>query len=113
MPHLIIEYTHDALSDAQVPLLLDIVHHAAMSSGLFEAGHIKTRVLRIDHYRVGNEDRPFIHAQLRMKAGRTTAEKKALSEAVLAAIHVQQLAAEVITVEVVDMDVASYSRYEA
>ena len=113
MPHLIIEYAHDAISEAQAPLLLDIVHHAAINSRVFEVSHIRTRLVRVNHYRVGTDSKPFIHAQLRIKPGRTTDQKKALSEAVLAALKVQQTAVRVITVEVVEMVPETYSKYEA
>lgn len=113
MPHLIIEYAHDAITESQAALLLDIVHHAAINAELFDVSHIRTRLLRVEHYRVGTDSQPFIHAQLRIKPGRTLEQRKALSEAVLAALHVQQTAARVITVEVVEMEPDSYSRYEA
>jgi len=113
MPHLIIEVAQDAATPAQLPPLVDVVHTAAQSSGLFETGHIKTRAILVACYRTGTDDRPFIHVQLRIKPGRSGDQKKALAAAVLAAIRGQSLAAGVITVEVVEMDGASYAKYEA
>ena len=113
MPHLIIEVAHDAATPAQIPPLLDAVHTAARDSGLFQVGHIKTRAIPVACYRTGADDRPFIHAQLRIKPGRSADQKQALATAVLAAIRGQATAAGVITVEVVEMDGASYAKYEA
>jgi 5-carboxymethyl-2-hydroxymuconate isomerase len=113
MPHLIIEVAHDAATPAQIPPLVDAVHAAARDSGLFQASHIKTRAIPVACYRTGSDDRPFIHAQLRVKPGRTAGQKKALTAAVLGAIRGQAPAAGVITVEVVEMDGASYAKYEA
>jgi 5-carboxymethyl-2-hydroxymuconate isomerase len=111
MPNLIIEFSRELAGDDQIQLLLNAVHQAAMASGLFVESHIRTRAIPIDHYLTGGVDAPFIHAQLRIKAGRDQAQKKALSEAVLQAIRQQGWSAQVTTVEVVDMDGSSYARY--
>jgi len=110
MPHLIIEYVQTLATDEQVSMLLDTVHHAALASELFPEDHIKTRAVPVKFYRVGSGDEPFIHAQLRIKAGRNEEQKQALSSMVLAAIKSLQWPAKVITVEVVDMDVSSYAK---
>jgi len=110
MPHLIIEYADQLATDEQVSALLDAVHEAARGTNLFPEDHIKVRALPVSFYRTGGGADPFIHAQLRIKAGRSEAQKKELSSAVLAAIKGRQWPAKVITVEVVDMDGASYAR---
>ncbi len=110
MPHLIIEYSETLATEAQVSALLDAVHDAALLSELFPDEHIKTRAVPVRFYRVGSDDDSFIHAQLRIKFGRCDAQKKSLSNAVLVAIRNQRWAVDVVTVEVVDMDVASYAK---
>jgi 5-carboxymethyl-2-hydroxymuconate isomerase len=113
MPHLIIEYAHDAVADDEVPAMLDAVHSAAVSSGLFQEDHIKTRAIPVVFYRTGIGHGPFIHAQLRIKSGRDEGQKRVLSQAVLAAIREQGCPVQVITVEVVDMDAATYAKYSS
>jgi 5-carboxymethyl-2-hydroxymuconate isomerase len=49
--------------------------------------------------------------QCRLHAGRSEAQKRQLSEAVLAAVRGQGWVAKVITVEVVEMDRDSYAKY--
>lgn len=111
MPHLIIEFAQGQAGDAQVEALLDAVHHAAATTGLFEASHIRVRAYPVAYYRLGGEQRPFIHAQLRIHSGRSLAQRQALSQAILTALHAQQWPAQVITVEVVEMERASYAKY--
>lgn len=113
MPHLIVEFPQDAVAPHQVAGLLDAAHRAAVASGLFDTSHVKSRALPLAYYRRGSDDRPFVHAQLRIKPGRSAAQKQALSQAVLAAIRGQGLAVAVITVEVVELDAASYAKHEA
>lgn len=111
MPHLIVEYSDDLMTDSDVMPMLDAVHAAAVSTDLFDESHVKTRAIPVRHYRTGSGRDPFIHAQLRIKAGRTEAQKRGLSAAVLAGIKNLNLPARVITVEVVDMDVATYAKW--
>lgn len=111
MPHLIIQYAQELARDEQVPPMLDAVHEAAASTGLFDESHIRTRAFPVAFYRVGTGRDPFIHAQLRILPGRTPAQKTTLSNAVLAALREQGWAAKVITVEVVDMDGESYAKH--
>jgi len=113
MPHLIIEYAETLAAEAQVPALLAAVHDAALASNLFPEDHIKTRAVPVRFYRVGSGGGSFIHAQLRIKSGRSEAQKKSLSTAVLAAINSQHWLADVVTVEVVDMDGISYAKSTA
>lgn len=112
MPHVIIEYTTDAVTPAQLGPLVDAVHAAVSDSGLFTADHVKTRAVPLACYRTGNRARPFIHVQLRIKPGRSEHQKTALSHAVLAALDKRADQARIVTVEVVDLDAASYAKLE-
>lgn len=113
MPHLILEYARCLAADDQIAAMLDAVHAAAVSTGLFHESHIRTRAIPVDFYRTGTGQEPFIHALLRIKDGRDQAQKKSLSKAMLHAIRHQGWPACVITVEVVDMDSDSYARFSA
>lgn len=110
MPHLIIEYPQDVIPAAQVEALLDAVHASAVATGLFEPGHIRVRAIPLQHYRVAGRHEPFIHAQCRIHAGRSAEQKQGLSGAVLAAIKGQGVSLQSITVEVVEMERASYAK---
>lgn len=110
MPHLIIEFAEELADAEQVGQMLDAVHDAAYGTGLFEHSHIRTRAIPVRHYRTGGQPRPFMHAQLRIHSGRNAAQKRTLSESVLRALRDQSWPAQSITVEVVDMDLASYAK---
>ncbi|WP_432263081.1 5-carboxymethyl-2-hydroxymuconate Delta-isomerase [Cupriavidus sp. TMH.W2] len=73
MPHIIIEYTANVEDEARIPELMRVVSDALMAhADVFPPGGIRTRALRLDQYRMadGIEDDAFIHATLRVKAGR-------------------------------------------
>ncbi len=111
MPHLIIEYAHDMDVEDKIPAMLDAVHQAAVSTGLFVDSHVKVRAVPVMHYRIGTGHDPFIHAQLRIQMGRDQVKKRNLSETVLQAIRNQCWPAKIMTVEVIEMDTPSYAKY--
>ena len=95
----------------QLETLLDVVHAEVVDTALFDESHIRIRAIPLSHYRAGGKPDPFIHVQCRIHPGRSEAQKRQLSEAVLAAVRGQGLPVKVITVEVVEMDKASYAKY--
>ncbi|WP_019583928.1 5-carboxymethyl-2-hydroxymuconate Delta-isomerase [Thioalkalivibrio sp. ALE16] len=111
MPHLIVEYSQDLAAGPEVAVWLDAVHKAAHASGLFPESHIKVRAHPVAQYRVGGAVRPFVHVEVSLKSGRSLAQRQALSEAVLRALQ-DRVGEAVITVEVVEMEAASYARHD-
>jgi len=111
MPHIIIEYPQQSVSEDLLPAILQAVHEAVVTSGLFDASHIKTRAYPMQFYTNAGSDQPYIHTMARIKSGRNSEQKKQLSEVILAAIGEQKLAVSVATVEIIDMDRDSYSKY--
>lgn len=113
MPHLIIEYSADCVDEHQAQAMADAVFVAAQDSGLFETANIKSRAIPVSAYRLGVAGRGFVCVRCRIHAGRSGAQKKQLSEAVVSALRELGLGVATITAEVIDMDVDSYSRYYA
>ncbi|MDR9436780.1 MAG: 5-carboxymethyl-2-hydroxymuconate Delta-isomerase [Thiohalophilus sp.] len=113
MPHLIIEYSADCLDEQQAQSLVDAVFESARASGLFNTANIKSRAIPVTAYRHGVEGRGFVCVRCRIHAGRSTEQKKQLSENVVTALLALELDVAAITAEVVDMDPASYTRYYA
>jgi len=104
--------------DHKLPEMLDAVHQAATSTSLFIESHIKIRAIPVTAYLVGGGIDggagggldTFIHAQLRIKEGRTAEQKKRLSSVVIDAINTMNFPVKVTTVEVVDIDSSSYAK---
>jgi len=111
MPHIIIEFSRDLASDTQIGTTLDAVHQAAAATRLFDARHIRVRAYPVYLYRVGGNVVPFLHAQIRIHSGRTAEQKRQLSSAVLDALREHHRSAYSITVEVVEMERESYTRF--
>ena len=84
MPHFIVEYTANLEADGDLPGLLQKIHHAMIAQdGVFPIGGIRSRAIRLDTYRMadGAADYAFVHATLKIGAGRDEATKKRAGDA--------------------------------
>lgn len=109
MPTLLFHHPRD-LGDDTLELLVDALHHCALDSGLFEARAIKVATLPLYHPRQAGEKKPFAMLQVRLFAGRTQAQRLALSNALLATINEHLAERMSATVEMVETDSATFSR---
>jgi len=113
LPHIILEYPERCLSEPQVNEALRSIHSSAAASDLFEKSHIRTRAYAFKQYTHGDEanDAPYMHIQARIKSGRDADKKKGLSDSILQGLQCLGLPVGVITIEVIDMNRESYSKY--
>ena len=84
MPHVIVEYSANVQSHADIPGLIRTVHQAALSSGLFATAAVRTRAARRDIFAVADEhpQNAFVGITIRMAGGRTEAERQRLADLV-------------------------------
>jgi 5-carboxymethyl-2-hydroxymuconate isomerase len=84
MPHFIVEYTANLDQEADIPGLLKKVNDILIAqNGVFPIGGIRSRAIRLEHYRMadGEADYAFVHAQLKIGAGRDEATKQRVGDA--------------------------------
>jgi len=89
MAHLIYEYTANLASEADIAGLLLKSNRALIAqSGLFPVGGIRSRAIRLDDWCMadGEADYGFVHATLKIGAGRNKGERQATGDAVFAVI---------------------------
>ncbi|WP_409301057.1 5-carboxymethyl-2-hydroxymuconate Delta-isomerase [Peribacillus sp. SCS-155] len=83
MPHFILEYTDNIKEQANIPQLLEKINTLLMSkSPIIPVGGIRSRAIELQDYRVadGSEDDAFVHATLKLGAGRSDDVKKEICE---------------------------------
>jgi 5-carboxymethyl-2-hydroxymuconate isomerase len=88
MPHFIIEYSANLESQVDMTALCRAVLKAALATGVFEIGAVRVRAIKCEHYAIA-DDKPenaFIDASVRGAKRRTPEQKKAVGEAVMAAM---------------------------
>ncbi len=114
MPHLVIEHSANLGTLPVGELLPALNRSVTASTAILDEADLKTRVVAVDTFRIGNQGdgRAFVHAQLRLMAGRTPEAKRDLAERIAAALRAavpRPAGLEVqLSVEVVDMDRDSY-----
>lgn len=89
MPHFVVEYTSNIKAEARIPELLAKVNQLLMAqNGVFPTGGIRSRAIELHDYRIadGLADDAFVHATLKIGAGRTEIEKTKVGAELFAAI---------------------------
>jgi 5-carboxymethyl-2-hydroxymuconate isomerase len=111
MPHLIVEYSANLERDIDVPRLVAAIHAAALETGVFPIGGIRTRSARRDVYAIadGHPDNAFIHVQARIGVGRTPEVRQKAAEHIFAALKAETAQALAkrplgLTFEIVEID---------
>lgn len=91
MPHLIVEYSANLEPDVDIQRLVAAVHAAALETGVFPIGGIRTRAERRDIYRVADShpDNAFIHVQARIGTGRTPEVRQKAAERIFATVKAE------------------------
>jgi 5-carboxymethyl-2-hydroxymuconate isomerase len=88
MPHLIIEYSANLEPELDVAGLVRATHDAALATGVFPLGGVRTRAQRREHHRVadGDPENCFVHLDIRIAAGRPLEVRKRAGDAIFAAV---------------------------
>ena len=110
MPHLIIEYAKPLAQDTDIQGLVDAVFDAAPASELFDPKAIKVRATGIDAYSTAGTDQAFIHVDIKLLPGRSSEQKKALSERVLDKVLSIVSDTVAVSVEINILDKDTYSK---
>jgi len=112
MPHCIIEYSAPLVHEIDIKQFVQLVHHGAINSGLFERSAIKTRAIRCDDYQVGdNHLGSFIHITIKIMPGRTDEQKQHLLSAVYDSVSPETSCVCSLTLEVIDINAAAYAKH--
>jgi 5-carboxymethyl-2-hydroxymuconate isomerase len=88
MAHIVIEYSSGLLDRLDLPGFLDAVHTAALATGVFPIGGLRTRAYEAQDYVIadGHPDNCFIHISLRVGHGRDVETRKRACEAIFAVV---------------------------
>lgn len=83
MPHFILEYTDNIKEDGNIPELLKKVNKVLLSrKDIFPPGGIRSRAIELKDYEIadGEENDAFVHASLKIGAGRSKDDKDSVCE---------------------------------
>lgn len=87
MPHFHIEYSHNLEEVVDLPGLCEKIRSTAEGINTFPMAGIRVRAVRVDHYAIadGNPKHGFIDISIRLRGGRTMAEKRHATQCIFAA----------------------------
>jgi 5-carboxymethyl-2-hydroxymuconate isomerase len=110
MPHLVIEYSSDALDEAGVVRLMERLFQAASQTGVMKPEDIKVRARGYDDFLVAGRKDSFVHLSAYLLAGRTSEQKVKLSEQLRETMV--ELCPDVVSlsVDIRDMDPVAYKK---
>jgi len=106
VPHCIIEHSNNFEPSA----LITAVFKGAQQSKLFEDSDIKTRTITFEHYQTGLQSQSFVHVTTKILSGRNLAQRQMLSQLILVQLESLNMLAVSLTVEVVEIEKASYAK---
>jgi 5-carboxymethyl-2-hydroxymuconate isomerase len=87
--HIVIEYSCGLRGRLDVPAFLAAIHKAALGTGVFPIGGIRTRAYAAEHYVIadGHPDNAFVHLTLKVGHGRDLETRERACEAIFEAVH--------------------------
>jgi len=91
LAHLVIEHSSNLREHLDLPALIQAVHEAALASGIFPIGGLRTRAYEAQSYRIadGHPDNAFIHLSIRVGHGRDLPTRRKACEDIFAAASKQ------------------------
>jgi 5-carboxymethyl-2-hydroxymuconate isomerase len=89
MPHLIVEYSDNLETRADMPAVIVAVHQAALDTGIASLDALRTRAEPRALFRIadGHADNAFLGVIARMAPGRSDDDKQRLLSALLTAVE--------------------------
>jgi len=87
MPHIVVEYSAGLEYRLNLDDLIAALHGAALQTGVFPIGGLRTRAYETRHFRIadGHPDNAFVHISLKVGHGRDLETRKRACEIIFAA----------------------------
>ena len=108
MPHFVIDCSENIIKLESPEKIIKKVYDTAESTDLFEKGDIKVRIHPFKYYNIGNTKNDFIHIFANIMEGRTSAQKKNLSERIITELKSMFPDIPIISINIRDFEKATY-----
>lgn len=108
MPHFKIDCSQNIISLISPIEIIQKVYDAAESTGLFDKGDIKVRIIPFEYYNTGNTNDDFIHIFANIMEGRSTSQKSNLSKVIITELKLLFPDVPIISINIRDFEKATY-----
>lgn len=109
MPHFVLDCSENIIKLKSPQEIIQLVHDTAEATDLFDKGDIKVRINPFQYYTIGNSQDDFIHVFANIMEGRSTAQKKELSDKIIAALKTIFPQVPILSINIRDFEKATYS----
>jgi len=113
MPHVVMEYSNRIHKKCNVEQLLKDIHTVVRASDLFDPAAIKSRSIAYDQFQVGDNASvsDFVHVSLWILKGRPIGVRQSLGKRVLDVMKSALSDVESLTVDIREMEKATYMKH--
>lgn len=108
MPHFVIDCSKNIIKTKTPAEIIQKVYNTAESTDLFEKRDIKVRINPFEYYTTGNTNDDFIHIFANIMEGRSTSQKKNLSERIITELKLMFPQVPIISINIRDFEKATY-----
>ncbi|REH54886.1 5-carboxymethyl-2-hydroxymuconate isomerase [Tenacibaculum gallaicum] len=108
MPHFVIDCSKNIIKIKTPAEIIQKVYDTAESTDLFDKRDIKVRINSFEHYTTGNTTDDFIHIFANIMEGRSTSQKKNLSERIITELKLMFSEVPIISINIRDFEKATY-----
>lgn len=108
MPHFVLDCSNNIIKLKSPEEIIQKVYDTADSSGLFAQGDIKVRINPFEYFTVGNKKDDFIHIFANIMEGRTTEQKKQLSQSIIIELKKMFPSVPIISINIRDFEADTY-----
>lgn len=108
MPHFVIDCSENIIELKSPEDIIQKVYDTAESTQLFDEGDIKVRINPFKYYNVGNSKKDFIHIFANVMEGRSSSQKKNLSESIISELKQMFPNVPIISMNIRDFEEATY-----
>ena len=108
MPHFIIDCSENIIIHKSPNQIMQKVYDAAEATKLFDKGDIKVRINPFKFYNIGNTKNGFIHIFANIMEGRSSAQKRMLSENIIKELKPMFPSISIISINIRDFEKVTY-----
>src|SRR5215211_5613790 len=109
MPHFIIECSENIIQQKSPKEIMQAVYDVAEASGLFAANDIKVRLRPYQYFKLGENNKDFIHIFGNIMEGRSSKQKADLSQKIMERLNDMFPNISILSMNIREFEKATYS----
>jgi 5-carboxymethyl-2-hydroxymuconate isomerase len=109
MPHFIIDCSENIIQQKSPDEIMQAVYDVAEATGLFAVNDIKVRLRPYQYFKLGTDNKDFIHIFGHIMEGRSTEQKANLSQKIIERLNEMFPDTSILSINIREFEKATYS----